>query len=219
MPKKVKEETQEKNEEMKPMAPASKPAVVPEKKTPVSTWTKKIWAVATLIAFVALIFLVDYVVQREKPAPTGTAGVDTSSWEQYTNDIYGFSFRMPPGWGQYNVTKASRTENKDSSIEFTYNYFHFEYPKIIDDTASGNVFFEIGVFSPTSWTYAKNEWKLLGTSDGAIFGSRSSEKNLATGLEERWEEIETIQGTFLLAVSSPNSSSNADVPTNTPQLE
>lgn len=165
---------------------------------------KGIWAAVTIVGFVALVFGVDYYRSHYTETDTVTT-VDTSDWAVYQNDIYGFMLRIPPTWGAYNVTKANRTDHAGEDTSFTYNYFHFEYPKRLEDEDSGAVFFEIGVFSSASWERARDEWKLLGGSGDAIFGGRSSDAHLAGGLEDRYGEIETIMGTF--AVSPISSSS------------
>ncbi|MFH1236547.1 MAG: hypothetical protein V1685_06480 [Parcubacteria group bacterium] len=138
-------------------------------------------------------------VRTTQVAPRKT--FDTSDWVTYTNDAYGFTMKIPPEWEGYAVTRATVVTGEGEN-EWSYNYFHFEYPKkLVEDEDApevGSAFFEIGLFSPANWEKVKQNWILLGAAEDVIFAGKSSPKDLATGLGDRYEEIEGVFQTFEL---------------------
>ncbi|MFC1687449.1 hypothetical protein ACFL0L_02625 [Patescibacteria group bacterium] len=165
-----------------------------------------------IIALIILVLIVGYAVYNYSTQEEETDNIryttvphrtifDTSSWDAYENEIYGFTFKIPAEWEGYMETRATQLVEKDGESTWSYNFFHYEYPKkltedVTDET--GIAFFEIGVFSPTNWDKVKSEWTLLGSENNVFFGGRTSNEDFSTGLTDRFAEIEGIFQSFEL---------------------
>lgn len=165
-----------------------------------------------IIALIVIMLIVGYAVYnyateedevdttRYTTVPSRTI-FDTSAWDTYENDLYGFTFKIPAEWEGYILTRDSHEVETEGETTWGYNYFHYEYPKKLSEDIeddSGVAFFEIGIFSPKNWEKVKSEWTLLGSEDNMFFGGRTSDKDLSTGLTDRFEEIEGIFQSFSL---------------------
>ena len=114
---------------------------------------------------------------------------DTSNWDVYTNEEYGFELKFPPAW------KGVRIETSESPQGS--HYISFTYPKEISQKMNpGEVGFFIGILSKETWQNLQVGVVLLGIKNGLYYGVEPSSGAAPDDLKDRWDEIGSIYKTF-----------------------
>ena len=117
---------------------------------------------------------------------------DTSNWQIYRNEEFGFEIDFPITWKDYiEKSKENKTStNRDTLKEYNYQYIYFLHPQRI-------VGFAIGIFDKENWLISEG-WKNIGENEKYIFGSVSNNSASPDNLFmlERYKESLSITSSF-----------------------
>ena len=124
--------------------------------------------------------------------------IDTSDWQTYRNEEFGFEIDFPITWKDYieNSKENKVSANRDTFKEYSYQSIYFLHPqKISNEGSPGEVGFVIGIFDKENWLISEG-WKKIGENDKYIFGSSPSNSAAPDDMLERYKEISSITSTF-----------------------
>jgi len=127
-----------------------------------------------------------------------TEKIDTSNWESYRNEEYGFEIKFPKTWNDYIITEEkNRTrENYDFQKYKEVTSLNFEHPKkISSEGRPGEVGFSIIIFDEKNWKLAQGIGE-IGRNNLYIFGFYPSNAAAPNDLLDRYNEINQILSTF-----------------------
>jgi len=123
--------------------------------------------------------------------------VDTSGWEIYRNEQYGFELKFPLTWKGVEITTGEENNaiNYDSK-KYSFKFVKFTHPQKISSKGNlGDIWFEIGIFDENNWKLAQG-WGPLGNSGDKFFGSAHFNGAAPDDLLDRAKEITAIRSTF-----------------------
>ena len=125
---------------------------------------------------------------------------DTSNWQIYRNEEFGFEMNFPIIWRDY-IEKPKENKisaNRNTFEKYSYQSIYFLHAqKMSDKGRPGEVGFVIGIFDKENWLISEG-WKKIGENDKYIFGSFSSNSAAPDDMLERYKEISIITSTFNL---------------------
>ena len=122
--------------------------------------------------------------------------IDTSDWEIYRNERYGFTLRFPNLWKGYEVDSGEKSVLNYDFEQYSYKFVYFICPqKVSNKSGYGKVDFIIGLFDKENWSLAQG-WKSIGQKGDNICGYCRGNGEVPDGMYERSEEIKLIISTF-----------------------
>jgi hypothetical protein len=140
------------------------------------------------------------VVVAQNKINTGQKTDETTNWQTYQNEEYGFELKFPPTWKGYRLESEEGTVKNYDSQQYKYKSINFTYPY---DGKKGKISFIIGIFETKEWKLAQG-WEFLENNNKYVFGFYPSNAAVPDGLEDRYDEMNMIKKTFNLISSNQN---------------
>ncbi len=149
--------------------------------------------IAIVVLFAVAVGFAAYLSQKhEEPAEE----IDTSDWQVYRNEEYGYELLFPNTWKGYEVKSGKDTTYNYDFQKYTYAFVDFIHPQKISNRGNpGKVGFIIGVFNKENWQLAQG-WEKLNENKEFVFGAILHNSAAPDDMHERAQEIQFILRTF-----------------------